>query len=196
MQTASCDFIFGAVRSSAVQDRSGYKRRITADSARRALRGAPPRPLCALLILLVHDGIDDRIDLFSPCDGGLQHLAVHGGQVLKFIDDGNGDARDGPPGYIGSAITIDRLRPVCCDSLLEGVGFEPVWGFSCQVVVFGLLPVLCSERESRSSSRRLAIRLAERAEGVKGPKRQQSLAACRLAALVFRSALTPEHAER
>ena len=32
--------------------------------------------------------------------------------------------------------------------------------------------------------------------GVKGPKRQQSLAACRLAALVFRSALTPEHAER
>jgi hypothetical protein len=29
MQTVSCDFIFGAVRSSAVQDRSGYKRRIT-----------------------------------------------------------------------------------------------------------------------------------------------------------------------
>ena len=28
-------------------------------------------------------------------------------------------------------------------------------GFSCQVVVFGLLAVLCSERESRSSSRRL-----------------------------------------
>ena len=41
------------------------------------------------------------------------------------------------------------------DSPLEGDGFEPVWGFSCQVVVFGLLPVLCSERESRSSSRRL-----------------------------------------
>ena len=36
-----------------------------------------------------------------------------------------------------------------------------------------------------------AIRFAERAEGVKGPKRQQSLAA-----LVFRSALTPEHAQR
>src|SRR5260370_28306680 len=27
------------------------------------------------------------------------------------------------------------------DSLLEGSGFELVWGFSCQVVVFGLLPV-------------------------------------------------------
>ena len=40
-----------------------------------------------------------------------------------------------------------------------------------------------------------AIRFAERAEGVKGPKRWHSLAACRLALLVFRSALTPEHAE-
>jgi hypothetical protein len=24
------------------------------------------------------------------------------------------------------------------DSPLEGTGFEPVWGFSCQVVIFGL----------------------------------------------------------
>src|SRR4029077_1254748 len=31
------------------------------------------------------------------------------------------------------------------DWLLEGAGFEPVWGFSCQVVVSGLLPVLCWE---------------------------------------------------
>jgi hypothetical protein len=37
----------------------------------------------------------------------------------------------------------------------EQAGFELVWGFSCQVVVFGLLPVLCSEREGGSSSRRL-----------------------------------------
>ena len=36
---------------------------------------------------------------------------------------------------------------------------------------FGFAAVLCSEREGRSSSRRLAIRFAERAEGVKGPKR-------------------------
>jgi hypothetical protein len=41
------------------------------------------------------------------------------------------------------------------DSLLEEAGFEPVWGFSCQVVVFVFLPVLYSELESRSSSRRL-----------------------------------------
>src|SRR6202040_488124 len=31
------------------------------------------------------------------------------------------------------------------DSPLEERGFELVWGLSCQVVVFGLLPVLCSE---------------------------------------------------
>src|SRR5690348_17260260 len=41
------------------------------------------------------------------------------------------------------------------DPPLEGNGFEPVWGFFCQVVVFGWLAVLCSEREGRSSSRRL-----------------------------------------
>src|SRR5438045_7102722 len=36
------------------------------------------------------------------------------------------------------------------DCLLEEAGFELVWGFSCQVVIFGLLSVLCSEREGRS----------------------------------------------
>src|SRR6202030_2617224 len=59
-----------------------------------------------------------------------------------------------------------------------------------------LLSVLCSERERPFFVPSPAIRFAERAEGVKGPKRQQSLAACRLASLVFRSALTPEHAEQ
>jgi hypothetical protein len=33
------------------------------------------------------------------------------------------------------------------DSSLEGGGFELVWGFSCQVVFFGLLPVRGSERQ-------------------------------------------------
>jgi hypothetical protein len=57
------------------------------------------------------------------------------------------------------------------DSALEGDGFELVWGFSCQVVVFGFLPVLCSEREGPFFVPSLAIGFAERAEGVKGPKR-------------------------
>jgi hypothetical protein len=82
------------------------------------------------------------------------------------------------------------------DSPLEGNGFELVWGFCCQVVVSGLWPVFCSEQESRSSSRRLRSGLRSARKGVKGPKCWQSLAACRLAALVFRSALRPEHAQR
>jgi hypothetical protein len=46
-----------------------------------------------------------------------------------------------------------------------------VWGFFCQVVVLGLLSVLCSERERPFFVPSPAIRVAERAEGVKGPKR-------------------------
>jgi hypothetical protein len=57
------------------------------------------------------------------------------------------------------------------DSPLEGTGFEPVWGFSCQAVIFGLLAVLCSERERPFFVPSPTIRFAERAEGVKGPKR-------------------------
>jgi hypothetical protein len=56
------------------------------------------------------------------------------------------------------------------DSLLEEAGFELVWGFSRQVV-FGFLSVLCSERERPFFIPSPAIRFAERAEGVKGPKR-------------------------
>jgi hypothetical protein len=46
-----------------------------------------------------------------------------------------------------------------------------VWGFSCQAVVLGLLSVFCSERERPFFVPSPAIRFAERAEGVKGPKR-------------------------
>jgi hypothetical protein len=56
------------------------------------------------------------------------------------------------------------------DSPLEGTGFEPGWGFSCQVVVFGFAGSLFGAGKPFfvPSS---AIRFAERAEGVKGPKR-------------------------
>jgi hypothetical protein len=57
------------------------------------------------------------------------------------------------------------------DSLLEGTGFELVWGFSCQVVLFGLRPVLCSKRGTAFFVPSPAIRFPERAEGGKGPKR-------------------------
>ena len=57
------------------------------------------------------------------------------------------------------------------DSLLEQAGFELVWGFPRQVVFFGLLPVLCSERGGAFFVPSPAIRFPERAEGVKGSKR-------------------------
>jgi hypothetical protein len=66
---------------------------------------------------------------------------------------------------------MQRLYRSSCDSPVEEAGFEPVWGFSCQVVIFGLLPVLCSELEKPFFVPSPAIRFAERAEGVKGPKR-------------------------
>ena len=62
------------------------------------------------------------------------------------------------------------------DSSLEGTGFELVWGFPCQVVFFGLLPVLCSEvcpgkasmfsrRQScRGNSQSPVVRIAEEME--------------------------------
>src|SRR5271169_4637482 len=60
------------------------------------------------------------------------------------------------------AAAVHRFAP---DSPLEGSGFELVWGFSCQVGVFGLLPVLCSEREGPFFVPSPTIRFAERAEG-------------------------------
>jgi hypothetical protein len=85
--------------------------------------------------------------------------------------------------------------PKFTDSPLEESGFELVWGFSCQVVVFGLLPVLCLEREGRSSSHRL--RSGSRSAR-KGSRDRNASTAWRLAAqrrLRF-GPLTLEHAER
>jgi hypothetical protein len=65
----------------------------------------------------------------------------------------------------------DRGLRFAHDSLLEGDGFELVWGFSCQAVVWVVLTVFCSERERPFFVPSPGIRFAERAEGVKGPKR-------------------------
>src|SRR5215470_10555314 len=81
------------------------------------------------------------------------------------------------------------------DSALEESGFELVWGFSCQVVFLGL-PVLCSERESRSSSRRLRSGSRSARKGSRDRNGSKAWRHAALAALVFRSALRPEHAER
>ena len=72
------------------------------------------------------------------------------------------------------------LQAVIISLVIGVMGRKLVWGFSCQVVVFGLLPVLCSERERPFFVPSPAIRFPERAEGVKGPKTLS--AAWRLAA--------------
>src|SRR5215831_10622971 len=82
------------------------------------------------------------------------------------------------------------------DSPLEGDGFELVWGFPCQVVFFGLLPVLCSEAEGAVLDP-VAYDQVPRARAMGSRDRNASKAwrLAALAALVFGSALTPEHAE-
>ena len=73
--------------------------------------------------------------------------------------------------------------------------FPGGWAVDPLMVLCVLLTVLCSERESRSSSRRL--RSGSRSARKESRDRNAS-GAWRLAAvasLVFRSALTPEHAE-
>src|SRR6516164_7827439 len=69
-----------------------------------------------------------------------------------------------------------QAKLISPDSPLEEDGFELVWGFLCQVVPFGLLPVLCSEvcpgkasmfsrRQScRGNSQSPVVRIAEEME--------------------------------
>ena len=80
------------------------------------------------------------------------------------------------------------------DSPREGTGFEPVWGFSCQAVVL----VCCRFFRSGKAVLRsgAAIRFAERAERGQGTETVANLGGLPPSELVFRSALTPEHAER
>jgi hypothetical protein len=72
---------------------------------------------------------------------------------------------------IGWKTDPDATSEFARDSPLEEAGFEPVWGFSCQALFWVVLTVFCSERERPFFVPSPAIRFAERAEGVKGPKR-------------------------
>src|SRR5580704_11216499 len=64
-----------------------------------------------------------------------------------------------------------RLLRSSHDSSLEQAGFELVWGFSCQVVVLGFAESSLFGAGKPFFIPSPAIRFAERAEGVKGPKR-------------------------
>ena len=73
------------------------------------------------------------------------------------------------PAEFASAAFLEKNRKFV-DSPLEGDGFEPVWGFSCQVVFWFVGSSLFGAGKSFFVPSP-AIRFAERAEGVKGPKR-------------------------
>jgi hypothetical protein len=80
------------------------------------------------------------------------------------------------------------------DSPLEGAGFEPVWGFSCQVVV--LVFVGFFVRSGKAVLRPVACDQVCVARGRGQGTETVAKLGGRLAALVFRSALRPEHAQR
>jgi hypothetical protein len=69
-----------------------------------------------------------------------------------------------------SLATDSPARRFASDSPLEGTGFEPVWGFSCQVVFWFVGGSLFGAGKPFFVPSP-AIRFVERAEGVKGPKR-------------------------
>ena len=81
------------------------------------------------------------------------------------------------------------------DSPLEGGGFEPVWGFSCQVVF-----LVCCRFFVRSGKAVLRSVACDQVRGAggrgQGTETVAKLGGLPPSELVFRSALTPEHAER
>src|SRR5262249_2070294 len=78
---------------------------------------------------------------------------------------------------------------------VEAPAIHTCMGLFLSSHVFGLLAVLCSKRESRSSSRRRRSGSRSARKGSRDRNASRGLAACRLAGLVFGSALTPEHAQ-
>src|SRR5271155_498375 len=81
------------------------------------------------------------------------------------------------------------------DSPLEGGRFELVWGFSCQVVFSVYCQFFVRSGKGRSSSRRLRSGSRSARKGSRDRNASTAWRLAALASLVFRSALTPEHAE-
>jgi hypothetical protein len=81
-----------------------------------------------------------------------------------------GSVHHGIGGFADDPLLLCLGIKFAMDSLLEGAGFELVWGFFCQVVVFGFFRFFVRSWKPFFVPSP-AIRFAERAEGVKGPKR-------------------------
>ena len=115
-----------------------------------------------------------------PCVSNLRRSAVRaiGGDAIS-------GSAPRPSGTGGLQTLCWRKR----DSNLYGA-------FPVKGVVLVLLRVLCSERESRSSSRRLRSGSRSARKGSRDRNASKAWRLAALAWLVFRSASTPEHAER
>src|SRR2546421_12872523 len=81
------------------------------------------------------------------------------------------------------------------DSSLEGTGFEPVWGFFCQVVVFGWCRFLV--RSGKAVLRPVACDQVRGARGRgQGTETVAKLGGLPLSGACVLQHLRPEHAER
>src|SRR6516165_8262959 len=110
---------------------------------------AVPRSVVALgLVSLFMDISSEIIHSLLP----VFLVAVLGASALSvgFIE-GIAEAASQVSKLFAGAISdwVGKRKPLVL------IGYGLVWGFSCQVVIFGFLAILCSERECRSSSRRL-----------------------------------------
>ena len=96
-----------------------------------------------------------------------------------------------PSAVMGSAAEELMVRRLSAG----GRRIRTCMGLFLSSCIFGLLPVLCSERESRSSFRRLRSGSRSGRKG-QGTETVAMLGGLPPSELVFRSALTSEHAER
>ena len=122
------------------------------------------RLLVAKLEQVYRTLVSDRVRVVGEsAEGGEHHCQPNGGAESGLI------VRELP--FPARETVKAEEVGFAVDSPLEGDGFELVWGFSCQAVVWVVLTVFCSERERPFFVPSPAIRFADRAEGVKGPKR-------------------------
>src|SRR5271168_4747189 len=90
---------------------------------------------------------------------------------------------------------VPRSLRFAHDSPLEQRRFELVWGFSCRVVFSVYCQFFVRSGKGRSSSRRLRSGSRSARKGSRDRNASTAWRLAALASLVFRSALTPEHAE-
>src|SRR5215510_9949734 len=152
-------------------------RETTAIAAKLPSWALPQIPEAAKLCIIAARPDYRSANIRAPChqiDDGVRVKASQrvSNVLLRLLVCSFGEGKTGGPKTPHPRhVTLGFEERRFAHSPLEGDGFELVWGFSCQVVVFDLSSLLCSERERAFFVPSPAIRFPGRAEGVKGPKR-------------------------